>query len=304
LMHLPKPPRVATYNRHECPLGPEYGFTDAFHSFIQDFLTEQALGSAAPSNDLRYDAITAVMKSGIARLPNELIRDITQRGGEVLRKQEANSHYSSAEKDRFMTQMNAMNSIVQDKKRERQEHDDAARLRAAEAKARVRESMQLYHRMCGDGDDNLFITSLASSSSSLSNHQHHHHGHHLDNLPLPGQPSAAFQTLMNHAMASAPLPVPHAANTDVGAADVDVTIHIPLSRKQRKKRRVQQLKEQVQASHPETLVTAPIPSLENVGLPLPSTAVLEQLGGLVAVLPSVGNTAIDLPLPPSRLDTL
>ncbi|CUG93249.1 Hypothetical protein, putative [Bodo saltans] len=300
LMHLPKPPRVATYNRHECPLGPEYGFTEAFHTFIQDFLTEQALGSSAPTNDLRYDAITAVMKSGIARLPNELIRDITQRGGEVLRKQEANSHFSSAEKDRFMTQMNAMNSIVQDKKRERQEEEEAIRQRAVETKTRVRESMQLYHRMCGDGDDNLFITSLASSSTTQhnNNNHHHHHGHHLDHLPLPsGQPSASFQTLMHHAMASAPLPVPYNSNPDLGA--VDVTIHIPLSRKQRKKRRVQQLKEQVQASNPETLITAPIPSLENVGLPLPSTAVLEQLGGLIAVVPSIGSSGtMDLPLPP------
>lgn len=305
LVHLPKPPRVATYNKHDCPFGPEYGFTEAFHKYIQDFLTEQALGGSSPTNDLRFDAITAVMRSGIARLPNELIRDITQRGGEVLRKQETNSHLSGTEKDRFMTQMNSMNSVIQDKKRERQEAVDAARQRDAASRVRIKESMQLYHRMCGDGDDNLFVTSLPSSSARANDYHYQQHGQlqqqHADALPLPAQPSAAFQTLMHHAMASAPPPVPSPQNADQSGAG-DVTIHIPLSRKQRKKRRVQQLKEQVQATHLEILAASPIPSLESVGLPLPPAAFLQQLGGLVST--PRDSDGSDLPLPPSRLDLL
>lgn len=329
LAHLPKPPRIATYNRHECPLGPEQGFTDAFHSFVQNFIAEQALASATPSTDLRYDAISAVMKSGIARLPNELIRDITQRGGDVLRRQEANVHCSGVERDRFITQMNSMNSIIQDKKRERQEAEDAEHQRQLSERARIKEAMQLYHRMCGDGDDNLFIVPTAPATAGMreESSSHHHHGPHMNSLPVPPSTmqggvhsnvstsgAASFQQLMNRAIASAPLPSVPSVRVGKMIENItnasDVTVHIPMSRKQRKRLRHQQLREQVQATHSELFGTAPIPPLDNVGLPVPP--ILQQLN---ATNETGSNSEparrvprpleADLPLPPtSRLNSL
>jgi hypothetical protein len=326
LARLPKPPRIATYNRHECPFGQEQGFTDSFHNFVQDFIADQALGSATPNNDLRFDAISAVMKSGIARLPNELIRDITQRGGDVLRRQEANLH-SGVERDRFFTQVNAMNTIILDKKRAHYEAKTAALQKAQTEAGRLREAMQLYQRMCGDCDDQVFISPSAASSARSDQP-------HTDSLPLPPPPgmmstaaingNVHLQQLVNRAIASLP-PAPHQAytgllptppsafgkpqpnsaapmmsSTELESLSANVTVHIPLSRKQRKKLRQQQQKEQVESKHADLLAPAPLAAASD--LPVPHVpfggSPWFQEASTPLPPPNTERNASDLPLPP------
>lgn len=149
LRHLPLPPREAVYDRCGCPFGADMGFDDKTHAFLEQFLVDQSLKVASPNSDVRFDAITAVAGSGIARLPNELLKDVSLRGAEFIKKRDA-AQCGTVERERFLAQMNALHTAMFDVKsgletaKGGRMESHAMRLNTA------RETLAAYRQLCGD----------------------------------------------------------------------------------------------------------------------------------------------------------
>lgn len=161
LVHLPKPPRVALYNVQNCPLGEKEGFTGEFHQYLQQFLSQQALQAGSANKDVRFDAVTAAIGSGIARLPGELIKEISTKGSDTVKRQEATA-CSSYERERFVSQLNAICSVVQSCKRAREERKEELAAATRQRKAALRESLKAYQLLYSDADDTSVLTGTAS----------------------------------------------------------------------------------------------------------------------------------------------
>lgn len=319
LNRLPKPPRVATYSQQGCPFTEKEGFTAGFHEWLKDFMTEEAF--AEPRNDLRFDAISTVMRKGIARLPNELIRDITHRGSDAARKQEA-THVTVVDRERFMTQTNSMCSIVMLKKRERQgaEEDRVANDRATMGK--IKEKLHMYQRLCTEVDDAAFVgtsSSMGGGGGTSST---------FTDLPqAPSSSSASSQSFLPTgpalqqmvARVIAALPIAPQLKQQAGvtvpgelldASATDV-VHKPrLSKSSKKRQRLAQLKDRLTATIAASRDPILMQHAEDAGIvipPLVGPPAGLAAGNASSSSMSVQTTAcaetagIDLPLPPTVL---
>lgn len=163
LNHLQRPPRVAVYDRSTCPFDASQGFTEDFHDFVQNFLTEQALAAGAPNKDVRFDAISAVLGIGISRLPNELVKDVSVRGSEFIKKRDA-SQVGSHERERFAAQMNALCGAVQTAKQQRRETRKRLREERAAVVAAAKESLAAYKELCSSDASDIPLTNFSSQN--------------------------------------------------------------------------------------------------------------------------------------------